>query len=162
MPRSDLLFDAILTSNRSLGSRGFAILMAAVCGVSFFAGLAFFLAGAWPIAGFFGLNAALIYLAFRVNFRRASMHENLRLTRESLTVERVNHWGEAMTWRFAPAWLQVRMAAPARPERGLVLRSHGQDLEIGHFLTTEERLSLAEALHRALSRARAPCAPPAK
>ena len=78
MPGSDLLFDATLTPNRSLSPRGFAILMVAVCGVGCVAGLAFFLAGAWPVMGFFGLDVALIYLAFRISFRRAAMHESLR------------------------------------------------------------------------------------
>ncbi len=159
MSDDPVLFDAVLTPNRSLGPRGFVILMAAVCTVSFAAGFAFFLAGAWPVMGFFGLDVAIIYLAFRINYRRASVHENLCLTREALTIERVNHWGEAKTWHFAPAWLQVRMVEPARPGRGLVLRSHGQDLEIGRFLTLEERRDLAGALRQALARACASCAP---
>ena len=159
MPKDDLLFDAVLTPNRSLGPRGFVILMAAVCGVSFAAGLAFFLAGAWPVVGFFGLDVALIYLAFRVNYRRASMRESLRLTRDRLTVERVDFRGEKRTWRFTPAWMQVGVEEPAGPGGGLILRSHGQSLRIGRFLTLEERHDLTTALRQALIRARAACTP---
>ncbi len=157
MARKDLLFDVILTPNRSLSPRGFVILMTAVCVVSFAAGLAFFLAGAWPVVGFFGLDVALIYLAFRINYRRAAMHESLRLTREALTVERVDHRGESETWRFSPAWMQVE-AGPAA-NGGLALRSHGRVLMIGRFLTMKERRGLAQALGRALIRARASCLP---
>jgi uncharacterized membrane protein len=159
MTRNDLLFDAILTPNRSLSRRGIAILMVAVCGVSFVTGLAFLLAGAWPVMCFFGLDAALLYLAFWIYSRRAAMRESLRLTREFLTVERVNFRGEKQTWRFSPAWMQVGVEEPARPDGGLVLRSHGQKLKIGRFLTLEERRDLTQALRRALIRARSACIP---
>ena len=158
MAQDDVFFDAVLMPNRSLGPRGFLILMGAICAVSFIAGLVFFLAGAWPVVGFLGLDVVLIYVAFKINYRRASIVENLRLTREHLTVERVNHWGETRTWRFSPAWLQIGLEDPGR-RRGLVLRSHGRSLEIGRFLTAEERLDLAGALRAALARACAPCTP---
>ncbi len=159
MAQNDLYFDAVLKPNRSLGPRGFVVLMAAICAISFIAGVVFFLAGAWPVVGFLGLDVALIYVAFNINYRRASVQETLRLTRESLLVERINHWGEAKSWRFAPAWLQVVTEGLARPGAGLVLRSHGQRLEIGRFLTADERRDLAGALRAALREATAPCAP---
>ena len=164
MARNDLLFDVVLTPNRSLGPRGLVFLTTAVGGVGFVVGLALFMAGAWPVMGFLGLVAALIYLAFRLYTRRASIQESLRLTRKHLTVERVDPRGETKTWRFSPAWLQVDIEEPARPGGGLVLRSHGQELKIGRFLTLEERRDLTLALGQALRRARAacmPCAPPA-
>ena len=48
------LFDAELRPHRSLSPRGFLVLMLAVCAISFAGGLAFFLAGAWPVVGFLG------------------------------------------------------------------------------------------------------------
>ena len=159
MVQDDVFFDAVLTPNRSLGPRGFVILMSAICGVSFVAGFVFFLVGAWPVVGFLGLDVVLIYAAFRINYRRASMRENLHLTRDNLTVERVNHWGESQTWRFTPAWLQVGVEKPAPRGGGLILRSHGESLAIARFLTWDEQKDLAEALRQALARASAPCRP---
>lgn len=158
MAQDHLFFNAVLTPNRSLGPHGFIVLMCGVGAVSFVAGLVFFLAGAWPVVGFLGLDVALIYLAFRINYRRASMHENLRLTRDELTVERVNRWGETRTWHFTPAWLQVGVEDLSRGG-GLKLRSHGRSLEIGRFLTEQECRDLAGALRAALARACAPCIP---
>src|SRR3954452_10753057 len=63
------LFCALLTPHRSLGSVGFVVLMTVVAVVSFVGGVAFYLIGAWPVGGFFGLDALLIYWAFRVNYR---------------------------------------------------------------------------------------------
>jgi uncharacterized membrane protein len=170
-PRTPLLFDARLTPHRSLSRFGFLILMIAVGTVSFIAGLAFFLAGAWPVVGFLGLDVALVYIAFRVTYRRARAYETLRLTRDNLLVEHVTHRGQKRTWRFQPYWLQVFMDEPASgpeigPETGpktsggrLLLRSHGRSLEIAGFLAPAERADLARALREALARARAACTP---
>jgi len=154
-----LYFDARLTPHRSLSRRGFLVLMLAVCAVSFVAGLAFYLAGAWPVVGFLGLDVALVYLAFRINYRRARTYETLRLSRDDLLVEHVNHWGQKRTWRFQPYWLQVLLDEPAAGDSRLVLRSHGQSLEIAGFLPPAERSDLALALRSALAKVRAACAP---
>lgn len=157
--RQDLLFDALLLPHRSLSPRGFLLLMIAVGAVSFSAGLLFFLMGAWPVVGFLGLDVALIYLAFRINYRRACLSETVRLTRHDLTVERIGQRGEVSTWQFQPAWLRVQMDDPPRPSSQLVLRSHGRSLPIGRFLTAQERSDLAAALRAALHRARSACRP---
>ena len=66
MERTRLLFDAILRPHRSLGPRGFLALMIFVALVSFAAGIAFVSIGAWPVFGFFGLDALALYVAFRL------------------------------------------------------------------------------------------------
>lgn len=149
-----VLFDAVLTPHRSLSPRGFLILMTALSLVSFAGGLFFFLVGAWPVVGFLGLDVLLVYIAFRVNYRRARMYETLHLTRDTLTVRRVDHWGGETRWRFKPAWLQVLLDDPPAHGSPLTLRSHGRSLAIGDFLTAEERRGLADALRAALIEAR--------
>lgn len=151
-----VLFDALLTPHRSLSPRGFMIFMAAICAVSFTGGMAFFLAGAWPIVGFLGADVLLIYLLFRANYRHGRRHETLELTRERLTVRKVNHYGEERSFEFQPYWLQVLMDDPARHESQLVLQSHGERLIVGSFLAPEERLDLAKALKKALAETQAP------
>ncbi len=150
----DLLFDAELTPHRSLSPRGFVILMTAVCVVSFGAGLAFFLVGAWPVIGFMGADVLLIYAAFKINYRHGRMSETLQLSRSRLTVKRYSHWGEVKTWEFQPYWLQVLIDDPVGPDSQLVLRSHGLALTIGAFLAPHERAELAVALKQALTDAR--------
>jgi uncharacterized membrane protein len=156
--QTPVLFDAILTPHRSLSPRGFLIFMSAVGVVSFVAGLLFLLAGAWPIMGFFGLDALLIYVAFRINYRRGRMFETVRLTPDDLTVRRVDHWGKAKEWRFQPNWLQVLMDDPPRHESMVTLRSHGRSLIVGAFLSPEERLDFAKALSAEIDRLRQPAA----
>lgn len=155
-PAGPVLFDALLTPHRSLSPRGFVVLMTVICGVSFVAGLAFFMLGAWPIPGFLGLDVLLIYLAFKVNYRRGRMYETLRLTHDDLTVERVDPRGRRRAWRFQPIWLQVLIDEPPHSDSPLVLRSHGRSLAVGSFLAPQERADLARALRDALTRARQP------
>ena len=56
------------------------ILMAVFGGVSFITGIAFLLKGAWPVFGFFGLDVALLYIAFRLNYRSGRLYETVDLT----------------------------------------------------------------------------------
>ena len=152
--QTDVLFDAVLMPHRSLSPRGFLALMLAVCVISFGAGLAFFLAGAWPVVGFLGLDVLLVFGAFKLSYRSARGYESLCLTRDGLTVRRVDPQGRERFWQFQPTWLQVEMDDPPRHERRLELRSHGRSLAIGGFLTPSERLDLAQALRAALAEAR--------
>lgn len=150
------LFDAILQPNTSLDPKGFMLLMVAISSVCFVAGMIFMVAGAWPVMGFFGLDVALIYLAFKANYRWARMYETVRLTSDSLLVERISPSGKVQRWRFQPYWLKVQIDRPVKHDSQLVLSSHGKRLKIGAFLTPDERLELAHALEDALAKLRRP------
>jgi uncharacterized membrane protein len=111
------LFSAILTPYRSLGGTGFLVLMSLMCGVSFAAGLFFFLLGAWPIVGFLGLDVLLVYAAFRANYRAAAAYESVTMTPSALTVRRVSQRGEVAEWTLNPVW--VRLDREVHEEFGL-------------------------------------------
>ena len=76
-------FRAFLLPHRSLGRKGFIILMGVISAISFLTGLAFYMLGAWPVMGFFCLDVLLIYGAFRLNYRAARLYELVELTRAS-------------------------------------------------------------------------------
>ena len=154
--REPLLFDAVLYPNRSLSPFGFWLLMGGICTVSFIAGVAFLLAGAWPVFGFFGLDVLLIYWAFKASYRSGRLHETVKLSRNALVVERVQPSGKRQRWRFQPHWLRVEIDEPVEHDSPLTLRSHGQSLAIGAFLSPEERAEVALALRRALMDLRSP------
>lgn len=148
---SSVFFDAVLYPHRSLPPRGFFLLMLVLGAVSFAAGVSFVLIGAWPVFGYFGLDVLLVYLAFRSNYRSARMHEWVRLTEDTLTVERVGVGGERRRWQFQPYWLRVVLEEHDQTSR-LVLTSHGRELVVGGFLAPAERKTLATALKEALHR----------
>lgn len=143
-------FSAVLTPHRSLGPKGFVILMTAIGLVSFLAGFAFFLLGAWPVVGFFGLDALLIYAAFKLNYRAGRLYETVDLTDDALTITRVQPSGRVESWTFNPYWVRLTLnGAPGRRHE-LTLSSHGKKLVIGAFLSDDEKKDFADALHDAL------------
>jgi len=79
-------FSAVLLPHRSLGRKGFIILMGVISLVSFITGIAFYMQGAWPVLGFFGLDVLLIYGAFRLNYRAARLRETIELTQSEAGV----------------------------------------------------------------------------
>lgn len=149
------LFSALLTPHRSLNRTSFLILMGFVVAVSFFAGLLFLSMGAWPVFGFFGLDALAIWWAFRLNFRRALAYEEISVTPTTLHVRRVSHLGTVSEWSFNPLW--VRLEVEADEEFGverLALVSHGRSLTIAGFLGPDEKESFAKALTAGLAAAK--------
>jgi uncharacterized membrane protein len=123
--------------------------------VSFAAGTAFWLKGAWPVFGFFGLDVLVIYWAFRINFRRASASEEITVTPSELRVRRVSHRGHVVEWVLNPLWVQLdqKVHAEFGIER-LYLVSRGRRVSIGGFLGADEKASFAKALMAALQAAK--------
>lgn len=155
LPAEDRVFlDTKLQPYRSLPPRAFHILMIALAALSVGVGVACILVGAWPIFGFFGLDVALVYLAFRVSYRAARQHECVRLTERSLTVERVSVKGARRSFRFEPYWIRVRFHETSEAN-SLSVASHGRTLVLGSFLAPEARRSFAQQLADALRRWRA-------
>lgn len=149
------LFTATLKPYRSLSPRGFSILMAAIVVCAFAIGLAFWLAGAWPVVGFCGLEILLIQFAFRMNYRAARASEEIRLTRQHLSVRQTTARGLETETAFNPYW--ARLEVDRHPEFGVTnvrIASHGQRLDLGRFLGPREREDFATALGAALARAR--------
>jgi uncharacterized membrane protein len=154
-PAEPELFSALLTPHRSLNRTGFLVLMGFLTLVSFTAGLAFLLMGAWPVFGFFGLDVLVVYWAFRVNFRRATATEQISMTPSELRVRRVSHRGHVVEWVLNPLW--VRLDQKTHAEFGiekLYLVSRGRHISVASFLGPDEKASFAKALLAALQTAK--------
>ncbi|MEZ5670645.1 MAG: DUF2244 domain-containing protein [Alphaproteobacteria bacterium] len=151
-----MLFDAVLTPSRSLPPLAARHILVAFFLLSCGVGLAFLVNGWWPIAGYFGLDALLLWWAFRASYRSGRLVERLHLTARALTVARVHPNGNAVEWTFQPTWLRVEMDDPPQHQSQLTLRSHGRAITVGRFLTPDERLEVARALRAALVDARRP------
>jgi uncharacterized membrane protein len=145
------LFSALLTPHRSLNRTGFLVLMGFLSAVSFAAGFAFLLMGAWPVFGFFGLDVLASYWAFRINFRHAKATEQIRVTPSELRLRRVSHRGHVVEFVLNPLWVQLDQKAHA--EFGiekLYLVSKGRRVSVASFLGPDEKASFAKALLAAL------------
>ncbi len=144
-------FRAVLAPHRSLSPAGFVALMTAVGAVGFVAGLAFFLIGAWPVVGFFGLDVLVIYIAFRLNYRSGRLRETVELVPDALTVTRFHPSGHREQFTFNPYWVRVELTEGRDGRTDLKLRLHDRVVSFGRFLTDEERRDLAGTLTGALA-----------
>ena len=147
-------FRAVLTPHRSLGPAGFLILMTALGVVSFITGVAFLLAGAWPVLGFFGLDVLLVYIAFRLNYRSGRLHETVELTPARFTLTRVHPSGRQERFDCNPYWARVILREWPDGRTALSVVSQGKELAFARFLTDGERRDLASTLREALLTAR--------
>lgn len=154
--QDDAIFRAVLYPHRSLGPRGFLILMTAIGVVSFVAGMVFLLMGAWPVFGFFGLDVLLIYIAFRANYRAARAAEEIELDHRLLKLTRYDANGRPTSFDFNPYWVRVLLTELPGGQTRLALASHGRSLEFGRLLNNEERREFAAVLKDRLALARLP------
>ena len=142
--------------HRSLSRRGLKRLIGAICGLSVCSTTVFWWFGAWPIAGFNGVEITTALLLLRHHNRAARAREVLLLTGSALRIIRTSAGGERSERHVAPGWLRVELEE--RPGRvpGLWLCSHGRREEVAASLGEAEKLDLAEALREALARWRSP------
>lgn len=148
-------FSAVLTPHRSLGPKGFTILMVVTGGVCFVAGLVFMAIGAWPVVGFLGLDVLLVWAAFRWNYRTARAFEEVSVSLTEIVVRKVSHYGRVEEYRFNPFW--VRLAISREEDEGvtrIALYSKGEHIPVGGFLNPDDRTSFAGAFQAALSAAK--------
>lgn len=149
-------FSAILTPHRSLGPNGFVILMLFIGAISFLSGMMFLSIGAWPVFGFFGLDAFLVWLAFRLNYASSKSYEEVYVSRTEIIIRKVGPGKRHQEFRFNPFW--VRLSVTRLPDEGvtkLSLTTHGQTVDLGNFLNPEDRTSFASAMATALAAAKA-------
>jgi uncharacterized membrane protein len=151
-PSDKVIFARTVAPYRSLPPRRLTWIMLGLAGFGFCSGIGFVLAGAWPVTGFFGLDIALLYLAFRLSYRSARQRENLRLTSRALDIERIGIHGERQSWQLEPTWLRVTIDETAQGRGRLLVSARGKTVGLGAFLNAEERRRLADDLKAALRR----------
>lgn len=154
-PADTVLFSTRLHPHRSMTPAQVRRVIVAVAVASFIATLPFVLMGAWPVAGFMGLDVLAVYLAFRASFHSARAYEDVRVTVLELLLAKVDPRGARAEWRFNPSW--VRLEPKAHEEFGMQridLVSRGSRIEVAGFLGPDEKEAFAGDLSRALAEAR--------
>jgi uncharacterized membrane protein len=144
-------FSTTLSPHRSLSPEGFKWLIRGVLAANVVVGLPMYLLGAWPVAGFMGIDVWLLWFFFQRSYLDARRRETLTLTDRELVVERRSPDGEREQHRLDAYWLSFEIS-----EERLVLISRGNRIVVGRFLSPEERGQLAEELKAAHARMRTP------
>ncbi|MBS0398054.1 MAG: DUF2244 domain-containing protein [Proteobacteria bacterium] len=115
--------------------------------------LFFSLHGLWLVLPFWGLEMLVLGIALHLSLRRRHIRQELVLTDAQIWVTTTSTAGEEKQ-QFSRHWASVRLRSPRtnlHPSR-LTIESHGRALEIGQFLTEDERRSLAGRLQGLVGR----------
>jgi uncharacterized membrane protein len=154
MDRPHASFDAVIHPYRSLGPRGFRLFIGFLIAINGVFAAVMISQGAWPVAGFLGLDVLAVYWAFQLSYAQARAFERFVIDGETLLVERVDKDGARKEWTFPAYWVSVWVEED-EVETTVTLRSHGRSLEVGAYLAPFERKDFAAALRKALAAAKA-------
>jgi len=151
--RNSKVWQATLTPHRSLTKQGFVVVMGLVLAVNLVVAGMFVALGAWPIAGFAGLDVLLVWWAFRANFADARQLERISVTEHELVVDRLRENRPPEQQRFVRRWVRVELEEDRDRDLigRLLLVSGPTRVTVGDFLAPEERKTLASALKSAIA-----------
>ncbi|MGO4197355.1 DUF2244 domain-containing protein [Rhizobium sp. YAF28] len=146
------VFAAELFPYRSLGRKGFKVLLSVSGAICFVYGMFFIVTGAWPIGFFFGLDFLLLYGAFWLSYRSGRVREEVTVSRTDVSVRKFSPSGRMIEHHFNPFW--TRFLVRRHQEIG-ILSMHifggGKRTDVGSFLNPDDRESFAKAFKRALA-----------
>jgi uncharacterized membrane protein len=150
------LFAAFLTPHRSLGLKGIRRVVAVYAVLAAIPGLYFFLSGAWPVIGFLGLDALVLYWALSASLKSGDAFEEVTLWSDRLEIRHVTARGREQNHRFNPFWVRLSVDRDHEDRvTRLALRNRCDEIEIGAFLNPADKASFAKVFGQALHRTRA-------
>jgi len=142
--------DLMMWPNRSLSRKGWAVIFGVAGLFSLIPGMTFLAMGAWPVLGFFGLDFLGLFWAFKIVERRNQRFEQVKLDQNGLLVRAKRANGQIDQLVLEPTWVQVELQDLPYENNRLWLLTHGKRVELGPFLTPDERQELAGLIRRAL------------
>jgi len=151
MVDSPTLFEARSTPLNSMGKQGFWIVAGILVAGFTFTGTVFTLMGAWPVLAFAGVETAMVIGMLALYRSQASRSlETITLTESRVAICR-REGKRCEEASFDPFWARLRWDGTR-----LFIGQRTAGIEIGRFLTPEEREDLARSLQAALTRYREP------
>jgi uncharacterized membrane protein len=137
-----------LWPHRSLTNRGFVGFMVATVVLIAYPALLFTgHAALWFLILPALAVVALVWWALRRSTRDGEILEELVLTRDLARLTRIGPRGRRQEWRANTHWVRVTVHASAGPvPQYVTLTGDGREVEIGAFLSEEERIALAPEL----------------
>lgn len=109
----------------------------------------------WGVLPFLLSAVGGVWYALERSHKRAQILEVLTLSPETAHLIRHNPQGDTQEWQCNIYWAHARMHKNQGPVPHYVtLKGEGREVEIGAFLSEEERISLYDDLQRGLSAAR--------
>jgi uncharacterized membrane protein len=155
MSTAPLYMDAVITPNRSLSKRGFAIVFGALAAINLLMAIFFIVIGAAPVPIFLGLDVLAVFVAFQVSFRRAMQAERVLVSAQEIRVRYESPRGGRTVWTSPTAFTAVAREPYGQDDWRVRLSLSGRRLTVGSALSPRERGDFGSALQEAVRRARA-------
>jgi len=109
----------------------------------------------WGLLPFLMLAVSAVWWALQRSYRSGETREALHIDPETVTLRRVNPGGEEQNWECNSYWTQAFLYPSEGPvPHYITLRGKGREVELGAFLSEDERKVLFGELQTALNRAR--------
>jgi uncharacterized membrane protein len=106
----------------------------------------------WALLPFLVAAIAAVWWALERSFRDTEILEELHLSNSTAQLKRTGPNGKVQTWEANLHWVQVIMHTNQGPvENYLTLRGGPREVEIGRFLTPDERSNLQAEIRSRLS-----------
>ena len=108
----------------------------------------------WALIPFLLGTLFLLWFFIKWNYRDGGLREVLNIWPDLITIERFEPNGKISRWHANPFWASTELYADGKIENYLTLKGNGREVELGAFLSPEERVSLRDDVERALGNAR--------
>ena len=105
---------------------------------------------AWVLMAFFLATIAAVWRAIMVNRQNRSLREELTLSDARVALDHIPPSGTPLSWEANPRWVKINLRDDGPVENYLTLRGGGREVELGAFLTPEERKDLYDELNRVI------------
>lgn len=143
---------------RSLPKRGFVAFIGITSAMFLFPLLAVLgSAILWGLLPFFLAAIGGVWWALNRSYQDGTLTEELTITPQTVRLVRKNPRRPQQSWEANPHWVKINKYPGTVPiEEYLTLTGSGREVELGAYLTPEERRSLFGELYQALARVKRP------
>ena len=109
----------------------------------------------WGLLPFLVLAIVGLWYALQRSYKDGEILEDLTLTSTKVTLTRHGPRGKIQSWEANPHWVRVDLHPTAGPVPNYItLKGGPREVELGTFLSEDERLTLAAELRQALAKQR--------
>jgi uncharacterized membrane protein len=107
----------------------------------------------WALLPFLAGTIWALWFALRKNGRDRDIVEDLTLSPDHITLVRHGPRGKRQDWEANPYWLRITLHETSGPVPNyLTLKGEGREVELGAFLSEEERIALKGELMDRIAR----------
>ena len=138
---------------RSLPRRGFVAFIATTCALIALPLLTVLGSPVlWGLLPFFLIAIAGVWFALARSYRDGEIVEDLTFATDSLTLTRHGPRGQRRDWQANPHWVRLTLHPKGGPVANyLTLTGNGREVELGAFLSEEERVKLRDEVQARLN-----------